>query len=329
MANRGLALYKGKDSKMYVLEILYEYRDQKLAGFRKNDEIYTGNFYRIDPIEHGYKISKVDFSKEVRATVPIAVHFMKLPGSWVTFDITKQYTNPEEMIKNKTVKNVLDKFFGLQEIKKIVKEEVNKIINIKNTKTPQLMGFYMIEKSGITLKQEKPQVSFTAVSIEDESEKNKINNVFDLLQEQGKIPKDFIRPQFKDGTLDYHMTIIMGELPPRLRNDLDKEVTLNIKTLGISEDAIALGVSGDYFSDNEFQHITLAFKHFPSDSKVIKEWKPLENIFSVIGVIREFDVDKKIIKRGVFDEANQIEIGNFQAQAVPAGKGSVFPKEKI
>jgi len=181
----------------------------------------------------------------------------------------------------------------------------------------------------VKLKQQIPTAAFTAVSIEDESEKKKISDVYDSLKAQGKIPERFFtRPAFKDGTLDYHMTIGLGELPLRFKRDLDKEVVLNIETFGISDDAVALGVSGDYFSDNEFQHITLGFKYAPSDSKLIKNWEPLEHPFTVRGVIREFRANKEVIKRGVFDEANQIEIGNFQAQAPPAGNGSIFPKEK-
>jgi hypothetical protein len=82
-----------------------------------------------------------------------------------------------------------------------------------------------------------------------------------------------------------------------------------------------------------FQHITLAFKGYPQYSKDIENWEPLETPFKVKGIIREFTASKKVIKRGVFDtpidEANQIQIGNFQAQAVPVGKGSIFPKEEI
>jgi len=188
------------------------------------------------------------------------------------------------------------------------------------------------ELKEIDLKQEFPSISFTAVSVEEESEKNKIEKIFNLLKEKGKIPESFIRPQFKDGTLDYHMTITLGELPLNFKKDLNKEVVLNINSLGISDKAIALGISGDYFSENDYQHITVAFKDLPKDSKEIETWIPLHKPFSITGIIREFDSNKKIIKRGVFDtpidEANQIQVGNFQAQAVPLGKGSMFPQEK-
>lgn len=186
--------------------------------------------------------------------------------------------------------------------------------------------FKMNENS---LKQEKPAVGFTAVSIEDESEKEKINKIFDSLREQGKIPESFIRPRFPNGDIDYHMTIKLGELPVGFKKDLDKEVVLNIKTVGISDSAVALGASGEYFSDNEFQHITLAFATLPENSKHIKNWQPLEQPIQVKGVIREFTSRKKLIKRGVFDEANQIQIGNFPDQTVPAGQGSSFPQEEI
>jgi hypothetical protein len=73
----------------------------------------------------------------------------------------------------------------------------------------------------------------------------------------------------------------------------------------------------------------LAFKKFPEDSKYIEKWIPLTKPFKVRGVIREFTAKKEIIKRGVFDETfNRVQIGNFPAEAPPAGNGSMFPYEK-
>ena len=184
----------------------------------------------------------------------------------------------------------------------------------------------------VVLKQESYQAAFTAVSIEDDAEKKKISDVFDSLKEQGKIPENFTRPQFKDGSLDYHMTIKLGELPNGFKKDLDKEVELNVESVGISNFAVALGVSGDYFSANKYQHITLAFSTTPDSSKDIEDWQSLEHPFKVKGIIREFTSRKKVIKRGVFktpvEEANQNQVGNFQAQAPPMGSGSIFPQQK-
>lgn len=150
------------------------------------------------------------------------------------------------------------------------------------------------------LKQKKPIIEFTAVIIEDEFERKKISDVYDSLKKQGLIPSWFTRPTFKDGTLDYHMTIKLGELPIGFKKDIDKDVTLNIETFGISNNAVALGVSGEYFSDNKYQHITLAFKGFPKYSKNITEWKPLKEPFKVKGIIKEYTSKKEVIKRGVF-----------------------------
>ena len=124
------------------------------------------------------------------------------------------------------------------------------------------------------------------------------------------------------------MTIKLGELSLGFKKDLNKKVTLIIDSIGISDSAVALGVSGEYFSFNEFQHITLAFKDMPESSKNIENWKQLKNPFKIIGVIREFSPKKQLIKRGIFDESNQIQVGNFQINGASAGTKTSFPMEK-
>ena len=184
-------------------------------------------------------------------------------------------------------------------------------------------------ETDVKLKQEKPVVAFTAVSIEDEEDRNKIERIFSILEKQGKIPADFIRPKFLNGDFDFHMTITLGELPMKFKVDLGKETVLNIEFVGISDSAVALGVSGDYFSTNKYQHITLAFKNLPEDSKNIENWISLSKPFKLNGIIREFTSKKEIVRRGVFDETfNRVQIGNFPAEAPPAGNGSMFPYEK-
>ncbi len=320
MANKGYALYQ-KNGELYLFTVKYEYTESRFVGF---DDF--GETFRIRKLNEEQKQWKAthDAKKNEKTknlifigdyylvrvlfnNFPIGKPYTQLPGGGGVYKETRKYTNIYELFKNETFLRALEKYSTFKEgyniVKKIIKEMVESV-----------------------LKQEKTHVGFTAVSIEDESEKKKISNIFDSLKKQGKISDRFIRPLFKDGSLDYHMTIKLGELPLSHRTDIDKEVILNVETVGISNSAIALGVSGDYFSFNDFQHITLAFSVLPELSKDIKDWVPLEHPFKVKGVIREFTSRKGLIKRGVFDEANQIQIGNFPDQSVPAGKSAIFPK---
>jgi hypothetical protein len=323
MAYKGFALYK-KDKELFLFGVAYEYAESRFVGF-DDAEVYkinklnqvqkdwlkthdprqgqkTKNLIFID----NYYLARVDFKD-----IPKGKPYTQLVGGGGVYKETRKYQNLADLFKNETFLKALERYGTFSEnyasVKKIIKEMVDN-----------------------ALKQEVLQAAFTAVSIEKESEKNKLNKIFDLLNEEGLIPENFKRPTFKNGDLDYHMTIKMGEIPIRFKTDLNKEVVLNIETIGISKDAVALGVSGDYFSDNQFQHITLAFRDLPQESKLISDWRPLKSPFKIEGVIREFTSTKEIIKRGVFnnkvEEANQIQIGNFVDQALPAGNSTIFPK---
>ena len=345
MGREVLALYK-IDGNIYILQTAYENISKLYIGFKSNNEPYNGivyvvkklsdkqkellnSFYREGKIPPEY--SKIIFGNDFYAKplggsdrsaivsqIPKVVNYGRhnnLVGGGAIYRITKEVNRGllsasiRELLNNESVTKALMANISVDEsrtlLRKIIREAVNTVLTKKD-----------------------PDVGFTAVSIEDEKEKEKINKVFDKLKEDGQIPESFKRPAFKNGDLDYHMTITLGELPLRFMSDLNEEVELNINTLGISNEAVALGVSGNYFSSNRLQHIILAFRDLPQSSKDIKEWISLERPFSVVGVIREFTSRKGFIKRGGFDEANQIQIGNFQAQAPPAGSGSSFPKEK-
>ena len=119
-------------------------------------------------------------------------------------------------------------------------------------------------------------VAYTAAVVEDEEDIGKIDDVV-----KDNIPEGFKKAE------NYHMTIVLGELPLSHKRDVGCEVNLNIVSIGKSEDAVALGVEGDYFSKNKTQHITIAYKGRPADSKEIKEWTPLKNPFKVTAIIRE------------------------------------------
>jgi hypothetical protein len=87
---------------------------------------------------------------------------------------------------------------------------------------------------------------------------------------------------------DYHMTICLGELPlhMKMRGDLNKDVELHITHFGFNDKAAAFQVTG-YMSKNDMQHITVAFKEKPADSKDITQWYELERPFTLTAMIRE------------------------------------------
>lgn len=108
---------------------------------------------------------------------------------------------------------------------------------------------------------------------------------------------------------DYHMTVRQGALPLglKMRGDIGKEVDLIVNSIGISDDAIAFGVSG-YMSKNKKQHITMLYKNNPVDSNDIKKWFKIKNEFIVKGNIEEyFDSIKehisKVIKSKLLNES--------------------------
>ena len=68
------------------------------------------------------------------------------------------------------------------------------------------------------------------------------------------------------------MTITLGELSlgMKMNGAIGSAVELTCHSIGVSDDAIAVGVSG-LFSRNEVQHITVSFRLRASDSKSIKK----------------------------------------------------------
>ena len=134
-------------------------------------------------------------------------------------------------------------------------------------------------------------LSYTAVFIEDPAEIKKIeaiaNQAIDTV-----VPKNAIDNTIWHMPPDYHMTVKLGKLGLSRRMnadpDIDSDVVLEVIGIGMTNDAIALLVTG-YMSKNVKQHITLAFKTTPSDSNSIpnKNWYKFKKSFPLKGVIRE------------------------------------------
>lgn len=145
-------------------------------------------------------------------------------------------------------------------IRQIIREEVGRVLSGKNS----------------------TNVEYTGVIIEG-NEINKFESMlYDSLENIGvEIPDDWKRPN------NYHMTITLGELSlgMKMSGAIGSPVVLTCHSIGVSDDAIAVGVSG-LFSRNEIQHITVAFRVRPADSKDIKNWIEIEP-FRVTGYIRE------------------------------------------
>jgi len=150
----------------------------------------------------------------------------------------------------------------------------------------------------------KPRVSYSAVVIEDPVEIAKIQ---DVIKEYVPENKGWRKPH------NFHMTISVGPIPESLylRGDLNKEVELKIDSIGMDSSAIALGTFG-YYSKNDIPHITIAFNKYstPAASKVIKNWKPIDE-FYVTGVIREVADGNVIIKENINKDKIIVDFDNM------------------
>jgi len=125
-------------------------------------------------------------------------------------------------------------------------------------------------------------VEYTGVILEGEDIQKFESLLSDRLMGLGiEIPEGFKKPG------NYHMTITLGELSlgMKMNGAIGAPVELTCHSRGVSEDAVAVGVSG-LFSRTEIQHITVAFRSKPADSKDIKEWIEFKP-FTVTGYVRE------------------------------------------
>ena len=170
-----LALYS-KNGRMFVFEVSYEFPESMFVGFRKKDEKYNGNFYEIKPNEGFYKVYRIDLPDSSRWNVPIGKKYTQLPGGGGGYKVTRQYDNVLKMLQSSTVIKILNNFFLKAEaffvVRNLIRETIDNLIFTRKINKPEVTTFRMFEDK-IKLKQEKPSVGFTAVSIEDESEKKK------------------------------------------------------------------------------------------------------------------------------------------------------------
>jgi len=125
-------------------------------------------------------------------------------------------------------------------------------------------------------------VQYTAVRLDYQSKKKLIESY------KPQIPKDW---RIKCD----HVTIQMGRVPKLFENfavNLGDKIKLNITSLGKSEKAMAVQVSGVKTS-NKFTHITLAIspEGRAVDSNFISKWEEEKNDLVLNGEVVEYTVD--------------------------------------
>ena len=133
---------------------------------------------------------------------------------------------------------------------------------------------YKIKK----INESKDRVLYSGIILDEDSR----DKVLALMRLCVEVPEDWKR-------LAHHMTIVFKEgLPKELKDDLNKDVTLTVKSIGVSDDAIAVGVEG-YPSNNPIPHITLAIPPDgkPVNSNEIEDWRDVENEILLNGKVSE------------------------------------------
>ncbi len=97
-------------------------------------------------------------------------------------------------------------------------------------------------------------------------------------------------------TICHHCTLSFGdpsdnrEVFDYIATFLGKTVEFEIVSVGISDDAIALGVGGNIKSKNTIPHITLAIPPGgkPVNSNLIEDWRGIEEHLTVYGVVDSY-----------------------------------------
>ena len=151
-------------------------------------------------------------------------------------------------------------------IKRMKKKDI-----IKNTSS-------LINKKYKAIKENKERILYSAVVLDDHSKNNLISYV-----------AEFVDIPLRWKSLGDHMTIIFkDELPPQLKKDLDKEVKLIVKKIGLSDDAIAVEVEG-YPTTKDIPHITVAIPPdgTPVNSNYIEDWEEVNDPLILNGKVTE------------------------------------------
>lgn len=97
-------------------------------------------------------------------------------------------------------------------------------------------------------------------------------------------------------TICNHCTLSFGdpsdnrEVFDYIATFLGKTVEFEVVSIGISDDAIALGVAGNIKSKNTIPHITLAIPPGgkPVNSNKIEDWRDIEGHYTVCGVVDSY-----------------------------------------
>lgn len=120
----------------------------------------------------------------------------------------------------------------------------------------------------------KSDVLYSAVVLNKESRDMLLSRLEDMIPENWKV-------------IAHHMTIVFGKPVPN-QEDLNKEVTLTVTELGLSDMAMAVRVEG-YESNNAIPHITIAINPDggkPVMSNNITDWDKIKP-FNITGVVTE------------------------------------------
>lgn len=139
-------------------------------------------------------------------------------------------------------------------------------------------GRELVKKKIIKITEGTKRVLYSAVVLDDDARTHLLNLV-----------KNYVEIPFNWKKIAHHMTIVFGEgLPENLKDDLGKRVPLKLKSVGMSDDAIAVQVEG-YPSKNKIPHITIAIPQDgkPYNSNLITDWRVIDEDLILYGKVTE------------------------------------------
>lgn len=120
-------------------------------------------------------------------------------------------------------------------------------------------------------------VAYTAVVLDEKSHSLLVENL------RSSIPQDW-------KIYAHHMTMNLGEIKPEFERYLGATVKLKVKSVGIGEKVIAVGVEG-FPTVNKIPHVTIAVDvnngGKPAMSNQISNWQPIQFGFELTGKVTE------------------------------------------